>query len=177
MMKRFVLALTLAALAVGPAVAENHGKGCCTGMEGVTKQVTNLDNGVKVTLSAKDPKTVAKLQEHLTGEHGTSCGKDCPMHLEGVTRNVEKTADGVVITATATDAAVVKRLQEHAAKAEKACSHHGEGAEHGTTASNVKGCPMGDEHHGETAAAGTPAKKSCPLAEGAKSCAKPTATK
>jgi hypothetical protein len=181
-MKRFALALALAAVMAAPVLAENAAKSCCAGMEGVTKQVTNLDNGVKITMTSKDAKAVAKLQECMGGQGEKACCKDCPMHDKAVTRNVEKTADGIVITATTADAALAKKLQEHAAAkgcghetaatSGKSCPHHSEGAAQGTTASTGKGCPMGDDH---TASTGTSTKKCCSKEEGAKACAKPAA--
>jgi hypothetical protein len=182
-MKRFALALALAAVMAVPVLADNAPKSCCAGMDSVTKQVTNLDNGVRITMTAKDPKVVAKLQECMGGQDEKGCCKDCPMHDKAVTRKVEKTVDGIVITATTADATLAKKLQEHSAgkgcshemtaKDGKSCPHHGDGAQHGTTASMGKGCPMGGEHHDQAASTGPATKKCCTKEGDAKACAKP----
>ena len=125
-MKRFLLVIALAVLATAPVMAADAAApmACCRAV-GVERTVTNLDNGVKVTMTAKDPKAVAIIQEMSAAcSKDKPCCKDCPLASEGVTRTVEKTDTGVVITATATDAATVKALQEHAATMwEKACPH------------------------------------------------------
>lgn len=105
----------MVAVAVGLAVAPAAlaGGACCSKDQAVARQVENLPNGVKITLTSSDPKVVAQLQSR-----GEACGKDCqdcPMHAEGVTRAVEKVANGVVITATAADPKLVTALQHHAA--------------------------------------------------------------
>jgi TusA-related sulfurtransferase len=132
-MKRLLLLvasmLTLAAVsfAGSPACGD-----CPCRMEGVTKNVENLEDGVKVTLSATDPKLVAMIQEKMvTCEAGRT---DCPMMAKEMDRRVEKTADGMVMTITSTDKDLVKKLQTHvAAEFEghkggkqhgKDCSHH-----------------------------------------------------
>ena len=115
------------------AGGKGHGStGCCAKQEGVERTVTNLDNGVQVSLTASDPKVVEMLQTHSAMAGKDGCG-ECPMKAEGVTRSVEKTATGVVMTATATTPEAVKALQQHAAqmatggcmkKTEKAgCAH------------------------------------------------------
>ncbi len=116
-MKRLFLMMVLAALVAAPLMAADAAapKACCKA-SGVERTVTNLDNGVKVMMTAKDPKAVAMIQEmSATCSNDTPCCKDCPMAAEGVTRTVEKTAAGVTITATATSLELVKKLQEHAA--------------------------------------------------------------
>lgn len=98
------------------ACAKGHaGAGCCAKQEGVQRTAANLDNGVRITITASDPKAVEMIQAHagMAGQDG--CG-ECPMKAEGVTRSVEKIATGVVITATAANAETVKALQTHAAK-------------------------------------------------------------
>jgi len=127
-----VLALTLLlAVVAWPAMA---GGACCSKDQGVTRQVENLANGVRITITAQDPQMVAKLQSQ-----GESCGagcKDCPMHAQGVERKVEKIAGGVVITATSSDPKQVEALQKHAA-AMGAASCQKEGAK-------AAGCAKGE---------------------------------
>jgi hypothetical protein len=117
-MKRLFLLFALAALLATTLIAADTAKpmACCSKAAGVERTVANLDNGVKITITAKDAKAVAMIQ-NMAASCGMDkdCCKDCPMMAEGVTRAVETTANGVVITATATDTKLVKAMQEHAA--------------------------------------------------------------
>ncbi|MBZ5586942.1 MAG: hypothetical protein LAO05_00075 [Acidobacteriia bacterium] len=124
-MRRFFLLIALAALVATPLMAADAAApmACCKAA-GVEHTVTNLDNGVKVMMTAKDPKAVAMIQEM-----SATCCKDCPMGAEGVTRTVEKTSAGVTITATAANPELVKKLQAHAAMM--------------TTGGEMKGCCKG----------------------------------
>ncbi len=113
-MKAFrVLALVvvLAFAAVTPLLA---GGACCSKDQAVSKEVQNLPNGVKISLTSSDPKVVAQLQDKTAACGKEKC-KDCPLHAEGVTRTVEKIANGVVITATSFDSQLVAAVQKHAA--------------------------------------------------------------
>lgn len=123
-MKRFmplVIAMVLAALPLasdnalaGCAKAAGAKTSCPAAMEGVERSVANLDNGVRVTMNASDPKVIEALQKSVAAGPADGC-QTCPMHAEGVTRTVEKTATGVVVTATSANGDVVKSLQAHAA--------------------------------------------------------------
>jgi len=135
-MRRFVLFLALAVLAAAPLMAADTAPTtpamCCRGA-GAERAVANLDNGVKITMTAKDAAAVAKIQEAAAAcAKDTPCCKECPMAAEGVTRTVEKTETGVVITATSKDPATVKKLQEAVAAcasgAMKGCCKKGAGA-------------------------------------------------
>lgn len=118
-MKRLILLVALAALVAVPMMAGDtpaKTMGCCGKGAGVERSVANIDNGVKITVTAADAKTVAMIQEMAAScPMGTAACKDCPMAAKGVTRAVEKTDKGVVITVTSADAAMVKKLQAHAA--------------------------------------------------------------
>jgi TusA-related sulfurtransferase len=134
-MKRLFLLFALAALLATPLIAADAAKpmACCAKAAGVEHTVANLDNGVKITITAKDAKAVAMIQDMAASCcKDKECCKDCPMMAKGVTRTVEKTASGVVITATASDPALVKKLQEYAA----AC-----------TSGAMKGCCKGKASH------------------------------
>jgi len=126
-MKHTFLLLALAAVLAAPVMAADapaHAAGCCLKAAGAQHTVTNLDNGVKITITSTDPKVAAQIKNETASCPKAGCAKDCPMQAKGVTRTVEKTDTGVVITATAADAATVKALQEHAATMwEKACPH------------------------------------------------------
>jgi len=116
-MRRISLMMAIAVLAAASLMAADVAAptACCKG-GGVERAVTKLENGIKVTMTAKDPQAVAMIQQAAaTCSKDKPCCNDCPMAAEGVTRTVEKTASGVVITATATDPELVKRLQAHAA--------------------------------------------------------------
>ncbi len=127
-MKRFVALCGLIALLALPAFAgDGKAMGCCGKQAGVERSVANIDNGVRVTMTAADAKMIAMLQEKSATMDKDGCA-DCPMHAEGVTRTIEKTANGIVITATATDPALVAKLQKHAATmGSMACGAKAEG--------------------------------------------------
>ncbi len=148
-MKRFlVMCGMLAMLATAAFAADEKPMGCCAKQAGVERAVVKLDNGVRVTMTSKDAKVVAMLQEKSASDKG--CCPSCPMHAEGVTRTVEKTVDGVVVTATAADAALVAKLQQHATMegmagcgakaADKAAGCCAKGA-----AKGMKGCPHSEK--------------------------------
>lgn len=126
--QRFAL-LIVVLLAAAPVLAGGQGPAaCCAAMAGVERTVTQLDNGVRVTLVGADQATVDKLQAQAGTCPAKGCS-GCPMHAEGVTRTVEKTSSGVVITATAQDPALVASLQKHAVAAGcSARSSAGQGA-------------------------------------------------
>ncbi len=125
-MKRFAILAVLAtfvALPLFAAVAASDDAGCCMKAAGTERTVEKLDNGVRITVTAKDATTIAAVQERTANCQKGSC-KDCPLHAEGVTRSVEKTATGVVITATTSDPELVKQLQAHSAGMTAAgCEH------------------------------------------------------
>jgi hypothetical protein len=148
-MKRFFLMMVLAALVATPLLAADAaGSMACCKNAGVERTVTNLDNGVRMTMTAKDPKAVAMIQEMSAScSKDKPCCKDCPMAAEGVTRTVEKTGAGVVITATATNPDLVKKLQAHAATM--------------AAGGDMKGCCKGKGDAKASGAAGV-----CPHAKG-----------
>jgi hypothetical protein len=119
-MKRLATLIALCALLALPLLAADTpakpSAACCLKSAGTQRTVTNLDNGVKITMTAKDPRVAAMIQEHAAScpKDDPGC-KDCPMAAEGVNRTVEKTESGVVITATSANPELVKKLQAHAA--------------------------------------------------------------
>jgi hypothetical protein len=135
-MKRFFAVLALVTLVAMPALAEDHAG--CMKATGMQRTVSNIDNGVKITMTCTDKKMVAEIQ----AKAAKGCAGECPMAAKGVTRTVENTPEGAVVTATSTDPAQVKALQEHAAKGctgehgGKSCCKHDEAAK--------TGCPLGD---------------------------------
>jgi hypothetical protein len=114
-MKRFISLCGLVALLALPAFAgDGTAMGCCAKQTGVQRSVANLDNGVRITMTSTDAKTVAMLQENSAKADAEGCA-NCPLRAQGVTRTVEKTADGIVVTATTSDPALLAKLQQHAA--------------------------------------------------------------
>ncbi len=115
-MKNLLLVAAALVVAATAFAGEKPCAGCPCGMEGVTRSVENLDDGARVTLTAKDPETAEKVQKMMDERHPGKCNCakcKCPMMLEGVERKVEATADGVVMTVTAQDPETVKKIQAH----------------------------------------------------------------
>ncbi len=120
-MKRFLLLTVLVALIAAPAAlacgkdgamaASSNGHECPAAMQGVERTVTNLDNGVKIVMTASDPKLVETLQSHVASETKEGCCPDCPMANKAWNRVVENTKDGVVVILTANSKADVTKLQ------------------------------------------------------------------
>ncbi len=87
-------------------------------MEGVEKSYEKLENGIKITLTAKDPEGVKKLQGHgKMGKagHGPHHAKDQhgSFMMKGVEKSVELIENGVKITMTTKCPHTLKKLQEH----------------------------------------------------------------
>jgi TusA-related sulfurtransferase len=116
--------------------------GCCDqgagAMKGAAMKVTNLDNGVTVTMTGDNPETVKAIQAHAAqcaqhacagNAHGKAAGCDpdtCPM--KEATVKVTNTDDGAVITITSdkpeTVAAIQKCMAEcHSASGAKVMAH------------------------------------------------------
>ena len=135
-MKRFLLLFVLAALIATPvalacgkdgAMKASMGHECPAAMKGVERTVTNLDNGVRIEMTASDPKLVETLQTHVAAEAKEGCSKDCPMANAAWDRKVENTAKGVVVTLTAKSKDDVTKLQTAVAEMGKGgCMKGGE---------------------------------------------------
>lgn len=134
-MKRFLAVLALVTLVAMPALADDHAG--CLKSKGMQRTVSNIDNGVKITMTTSDPKMVPEIQ----AKAAKGCGGECPMAAKGVTRSVENTPEGAVVTATSTDPAQVKALQEHATRGCTA-EHAKAGCKHDEAAK--AGCALGD---------------------------------
>lgn len=138
-MKKLLLVALMIAVAGLVFAGDKPCEKCPCKMEGVTKTVANLENGVKVTLSAKDPKVVAQIQEMMGKCEKGGC--ECPVMMKGVDRKTEKTADGMVMIATSADKEIVKKLQDHMTaeakghKCHKDCQHAGKDCPHHKKAS------------------------------------------
>ncbi len=153
-MKRFiVLCGALALLALPTFAADGKAMGCCGKQAGIERSVANVENGVRITMTATDAKAIAMLQERSATMDKDGCA-DCPMHAQGVTRTVEKTANGIVITATTTDAALVAKLQQHAVTMGTAACGAKAAGKTGCCAGKATGAAAGCAH-GEKAAPAT----------------------
>ncbi len=123
MKKLVVIAVALAFLVSVPAfacgaknAAMKDGAACPMMMKGVERSAANLDNGVKITLTAKDAESAKTLQTALAAEMKDDTGCQCPMHEKGVSKSVENTEKGVILTLTSADKEQVKSLQAYATK-------------------------------------------------------------
>ena len=100
----------------------------------------NTENGVEITLTAKDVKNIARLRE-ITALHFSSKGemdKNCPARISGAKTSVEDLAGGVKITITAQFPAAVKTVQAAAAYA---CKREESGTKR---VFKTYVCPMGE---------------------------------
>ena len=99
--------------------AKKPEKKMCPGhMKGVEKAVKNADNGVEITMTAKDKETAAKIQKMAAEQHADKAGmkKDCPCHAGGAEVKTENTEYGVKVTITGKTPESVKKIQAAAAK-------------------------------------------------------------
>lgn len=95
---------------------------CPKKMEGVEKAVKNTADGVELTLTAKGPEQVAKLQE-LTAVHYS--GEKCPSLPKDAAVVYENTAAGVIVRVTSKNPESVKAIQaKHAGAGHKCAGKH-----------------------------------------------------
>jgi len=112
---------------------------CPCKMEGISFNVTNIEKGVKIEMTADKPELVKKIQEHAKMESEMKaeakdaktmecphkkaeaakhegCACKCPCKVEGAVKKVTNTDNGVVIEITAEKAEAIKEIQDTAAK-------------------------------------------------------------
>ena len=119
--------------------AEKHD--CPMKMEGVSVNITNIDKGVKIEMTADKPELVKKLQNQMKAEgkdegcaHKKAESKDagcaqhkegikhegcmckCPCAVEGASKKITNTDNGVTVEITAEKEDAVKEIQARAAK-------------------------------------------------------------
>ncbi|GEM_PF-4037613 len=83
------------------------------GIDGITPMVTELDNGVRIVVTAASTESLAKVEKRM-GHCAVSSGVgNCPIKGEGVKRTVERTDEGLVITATSDDAETVQKILDY----------------------------------------------------------------
>ena len=126
-MKRILGLIAVLAIAASlPALACGEGSkiACPFGkMDGITKSVSNLDNGVKIVWATKDAALAKQVQESLVAEAAGNC-EGCAanvMHAEGVERKIENTNDGVVVILTSANTDMVKKVQAFGASQKGGC--------------------------------------------------------
>lgn len=71
----------------------------------ISREVTKIDNGVKVLISSEDPTQVAKIQKR----HARASENAPSFH--NISRTVENIENGVVLTITSDDEEVVEQIQ------------------------------------------------------------------
>jgi hypothetical protein len=99
------------------------------GFESVTREVTNLPNGIRTVTGSSDPEVMANLVSHVTGMIGRVENLDDPKIFiqsptldiffqrgDKITSEIEVTDEGIVVVQTSTDPEVVTALQVHAAE-------------------------------------------------------------
>jgi len=98
------------------------GMTCPEKIKGAVTASRNLENGVEITITAKDAETVANIQELAVVHYSPKAEKchGCPTTVPGAETKAENIADGVKVTITGKTPEAVKRIQaasasEHAA--------------------------------------------------------------
>ncbi|MFB3851490.1 MAG: hypothetical protein ACE14Q_06170 [Acidobacteriota bacterium] len=107
--------------------------GCCQGMKDVEVSSTKIDNGVRVTLKAKDSEGAQKLQQMVA-----TCSKDCKCKncncpvcgMKNAKKEFTNIENGVMITITSDKPAQVEKIQKQ----------YGEGFAMGSCCQSKKGC-------------------------------------
>lgn len=95
----------------------------------LSREVTNLPDGIRTVTRSSDPEVMAALVAHVTGMIARVENLDDPKILiqsptldiffqrgAGIASQIEVTEEGIVVTQTATDPALVAALQTHAAE-------------------------------------------------------------
>lgn len=94
------------------------GKMCPEKVAGVETSSRNIDNGVEITMKAKDAETIAKVQELALVHYNSkdTMAKSCPGRVQGAEAKIENTADGVKVQITGKTAGIARRIQEASAR-------------------------------------------------------------
>ena len=144
-----VVSLMISVFAMGGTCNKS---GCCQGMKDIEASSVKIDNGVKVTLTAKDAEGAKKLQQMVsTCSKGCKCKNcNCPVcGMKNAKKEFTNTENGVVITITSDKPAQVEKIQKQ----------FGEGFAMGSCCENKKGCCSKQSNKG-----------CCSSIKGAKSC-------
>lgn len=133
-MKKILSAILILGVASGLAMADSgktpecpmmaRGKKCALcpeRMKGVKTTGKHTENGVEITLTAKDAETVAKVQEmalvHYTAKD--TLAANCPGRVEGAQTNITNTEKGVKVEITGTTPEMIEMIQEIALREHK----------------------------------------------------------
>ena len=94
------------------------GKMCPEKLAGVETASRNIENGVEISLKARDAETIAKVQELAAVHYNAkdTMAKGCPGRVEGAEAKIENTADGVKVLLTGRTPQAVKQIQEASAR-------------------------------------------------------------
>jgi hypothetical protein len=127
---------TAVVLVFTPVMAHGHASHsayCIFGIKGIQVQISDLADGVQLTMTSEDEEIIARLQkrawEEVESEDDTQ-SHDCLLHIENVQVLVKEVHNGVVLTATSTDDDTISKLQEMARREKKRCRHDGHHESH-----------------------------------------------
>jgi TusA-related sulfurtransferase len=117
-MKRLLTLSVLSLFVLGAPALACGGDKADTQMakSAIHSEVSNLNNGVQIVLTATQPDVVKAVQKDAEKYLDGMCKSACPFKRDGVEHRVKKIEKGVVITATAQDAEMVEQLRAYAAK-------------------------------------------------------------
>lgn len=100
------------------AKAKQAGHPCPDTIKGVESVTKNSENGVQITMTAKDKETAAKVQKSALAHYSSKermC-KDCAAKLEGAETKVTDTETGVIVEITGQTPELVKKIQDASLK-------------------------------------------------------------
>lgn len=94
------------------------GMGCPEKMKGVETVSKNIENGVEITMVAKDKGTAARIQKMAPAHYAPGAKKcpGCPTAVPGAETKFENVENGVKVTVTGKTPETVKQIQEASAK-------------------------------------------------------------
>jgi hypothetical protein len=137
----FLIILTLVLFAAWMVYACGNSSGCAkknncpAAMKDAKVEVTNLDNGIKVSITSDKPEAVKQIQKHR---------KDYKCDgLKGAKFESKKTDNGAMMTITSKDPEVVKQIQGHQANCMKSCQSQSSTACPGKTGGKCPGMMTG----------------------------------
>lgn len=128
---------------------------CPENIKGAETSTIKTKNGVETTVTAKNPETIAQIQELALVHYGPKAEKcpGCPTTVPGAETKFENTASGIKVTITGKTPETVKKIQQAAA------------AEHsaGRAQERAKGPAAARAAHATKKAARTSKKYTCAM--------------
>ena len=93
--------------------------------ENISREVTELENGVRTVTESTDPQVVGKIQEHVASMHlrikegrplrmWDDLFREIFQHADKIDMQIEKTPNGISVTETSDDPYVAKLIKSHA---------------------------------------------------------------